>query len=68
MEQIMADNGTTSGGVGFAGLLAILFIALKLMGHITWSWWWVFSPLWIGIAVVIAIFLIVLICYMIAGR
>lgn len=28
-------------------LLLVLFIGLKLTGHITWSWWWVMSPLWI---------------------
>jgi hypothetical protein len=37
----------SSGGIGFAGLLTILFIALKLLGHIGWSWWWVLSPIWI---------------------
>lgn len=36
----------TSGGVGFLGLLAILFIGLKLGNVITWSWWWVLAPLW----------------------
>ena len=41
----MPNNNT--GGIGFAGLLAILFIGLKLTGYIAWSWWWVFSPLWI---------------------
>jgi hypothetical protein len=34
----------TSGGVGFCGLLTILFIALKLGGVIGWSWFWVLSP------------------------
>jgi len=29
----------------FDGLL-LLFIGLKLTGHIDWSWWWVFSPIW----------------------
>ena len=32
--------------VVFAGLLALLFIGLKLAGAIDWSWWWVLSPLW----------------------
>ena len=36
-----------TGGIGFFGLLAIVFIILKLTGHITWSWWWVLSPLWL---------------------
>jgi len=37
----------SSSGIGFAGLLTILFIALKLTGCIDRSWWWVLSPLWI---------------------
>jgi hypothetical protein len=45
-------NNTHSGGIGFLGLLTILFIGLKLTGYITWSWWWVLSPLWLGFAVV----------------
>ena len=36
-----------SGGIGFTGLLTIVFIILKLVGKIDWSWWWVLSPLWI---------------------
>lgn len=45
----MAQNiQTRSGGIGFVGLLTIVFIALKLMGYITWSWWWVLSPIWIS--------------------
>ena len=36
----------TSGGVGFFDLLTLLFIALKLTGYITWSWWWVLAPFW----------------------
>jgi hypothetical protein len=41
--------------IGFAGLLTILFIALKLTDVITWSWWWVLSPIWIPILLVICI-------------
>ncbi len=33
--------------IGFYGLLAIVFIVLKLTDVIHWSWWWVLSPLWI---------------------
>lgn len=44
------SNTTTSGGIGFFGLLTIVFIALKLMGYIAWSWVWVLAPLWIPIA------------------
>lgn len=34
-----------SGGIGFVGLLTIVFIVPKLTGVIAWSWWWVLSPL-----------------------
>ena len=44
----MGDSSVKSGGIGFAGMLTILFIGLKLWGAITWSWWWVLSPLWIS--------------------
>lgn len=33
-------------GSSFLSLLALLFIGLKLTGHIDWSWVWVLSPLW----------------------
>lgn len=54
------DNQTqSSGGIGFAGLLTILFVGLKLTDYIDWSWWWVLSPLWIGFALWLVIVLIV---------
>jgi len=53
------NNNQNNGGIGFLGLLTIVFITLKLTGYIAWSWWWVLSPLWIGFAVVITIFLII---------
>ena len=47
----MSENKTTvKGGIGFTGLLTIVFIVLKLIGAITWSWWWVLSPIWISVA------------------
>jgi len=48
---------TRSGGISFAGALAILFIGLKLCNIIDWSWLWVLSPLWLGAAVFIAVIL-----------
>ena len=44
--------------VSFMGLLAILFIGLKLAGYITWSWWIVTLPLWGGAALIISLFVI----------
>jgi predicted RND superfamily exporter protein len=52
---VTSNNTTSSGGVGFTGLLTILFIALKLTHVITWSWWWVLSPLWISAAATIVV-------------
>jgi hypothetical protein len=43
----MAENSSKQGGIGFIGMLTILFIGLKLGEVITWSWWWVLSPVWI---------------------
>lgn len=59
---------TTNGGVGFFGLLTILFIGLKLAGHIAWSWWWVFSPLWLPFVVLVSIMLIVAVFAALTGR
>ena len=58
----MSDNkSTTSSGIGFPGLLAILFIALKLTGVITWSWLWVLAPIWIPFVIfVIVVFVLII--------
>jgi hypothetical protein len=58
----MANDVKVNGGISFAGLLAIAFIVLKLTKVINWSWWWVVSPLWLPIALVLVI-LIVLAIY-----
>lgn len=47
----MSNSTSHSGGIGFVGLLTIVFITLKLLGIISWSWWWVLSPIWISAAV-----------------
>jgi len=52
------DNST--GGIGFTGLLAIVFIVLKLCGVITWSWLWVLSPVWITWVVILIIMIVII--------
>lgn len=47
----------SSSGIGFSGLLTIVFIVLKLTNYINWSWWWVLSPIWIGLALIFLILL-----------
>lgn len=55
------QNVSYSGGIGFTGLLTIVFVILKLLGKIDWSWWWVLSPLWISFLLVMVFFVILLI-------
>lgn len=43
----------------YLGILGLIFITLKLTGHITWSWLWVLAPFWIPLGVALLIFLIV---------
>lgn len=40
---------------GFLDALTLIFITLKLIGEITWSWWWVLSPLWLPLVIVVAV-------------
>ena len=56
----MSSESSSSGGIGFAGLLAVLFIGLKLTGYIAWSWWWVLAPLWIPFVVAVVILAVLL--------
>ena len=46
-----------SGGTSLSTLLTVAFVVLKLCGVISWSWFWVFSPIifaW-GIAVLLIV-------------
>lgn len=47
-----------NGGIGFTGLLTIVFIVFKLTKVIDWSWWWVVSPLWIPVAITLVVLVI----------
>lgn len=57
----MSDNRTTTGGVGFFGLLGIVFIVLKLTGFIDWEWWIVLSPIWGSALLAIIVFVVLMI-------
>lgn len=56
----MSESTKINSGIGFTGLLTVLFIGLKLTNVINWSWWWVLSPLWIDFALIIIIFAVLL--------
>ncbi len=53
------NSSSSSSGIGFPGLLTVLFIGLKLTGYINWPWIWVLSPIWISASIVFAIILII---------
>ena len=50
---------------GFPTLLTIAFIVLKLCNVVTWSWWWVLSPIWIPAIIVMLGLLFLFICFLI---
>ena len=39
-------------------ILFLIFLVLKLTNQIDWSWWWVTSPLWIAIAILLVLIVI----------
>ena len=41
--------------IGLCSSLTVAFVVLKLLGKISWSWWWVLAPTWIPFAVVLSI-------------
>jgi len=63
----MQNNNRTSGGIGFVGLLQIVFIVLKLCDVIDWGWGWVLSPLWIGASILLLILCVVGILIIVGG-
>ena len=64
----MSDSTSSgSGGIGFVGLLTIVFVTLKLLDYITWSWWWITAPLWIPWAILLSIVAVILLIGLIAA-
>lgn len=56
-------------GSGFLGMLTLIFVIAKLWDKVDWSWWFVFAPLWVPVALAIIFFLIgicLLILYLIS--
>jgi len=63
------NNNTTNDGIGFFGLLAIVFITLKLLGTIDWPWIWVLAPIWGPFIFAFSMFaLIMLVCIISMSR
>ncbi|NDV45486.1 hypothetical protein D0T49_00265 [Paludibacter sp. 221] len=57
-------SSSTGGGISILGAIFIVFLVLKLVGVSAvaeWSWWWVFSPIWLPLAFFFIIYLIIVI-------
>lgn len=68
MSKATAIASATSSGISLPGLLTVAFVVLKLTGYVTWSWWWVLSPLWITAALIALVLLVVLVFLLFVGR
>jgi hypothetical protein len=64
----MSNKSNSSNGLGLGMVLFLIFMTLKLTGDINWSWWWVTSPLWIPILVLLAVFTGVGIAYYLKNK
>ena len=54
---IMSEETKTT-SIGLSGIVFVVFLILKLAGIgqvANWSWWWVTSPLWLPLALVLGV-------------
>lgn len=58
-------NKNSSSGIGILGVLLIIFIVLKLLNVINWSWLIVLIPLWISIGIFVVGLLLIITLYLI---
>lgn len=57
MENKKSNSGCgATGGLGLGSVLTIVFVVLKLVGVINWSWIWVLAPLWISVILALILF------------
>ena len=66
MDNSKRNSGNN--GMGFCGVLTIVFIVLKLTEVIDWSWVWVLSPTWISMVLTIILLVIFAIIEMISNK
>lgn len=57
----MKEKETVSKGLGFLNILTLIFVIAKVLGLVTFSWWLVFMPTLIQVAVVMLVFVVVMI-------
>jgi len=54
----MSTKSTVNIDLTLPFALFLVFLILKLAGAIAWSWWWVFAPLWIPVAIIVLLFVL----------
>ena len=63
----MSQKSSSSVRTDVLGLLGVVFVTLKLLGIINWSWWWVSLPFWGAAALILIIGLVALIIAFLNG-
>ena len=56
----MSSSSNSGCCIGLCDLIFIVLLILKLLGVISISWWWVFSPLIVGFAIGIICLIIII--------
>ena len=54
---------SNSGGIAVTGWLQVVFIVLKLLKLVNWSWWWVLAPTWITASIYLVLIIITILIY-----
>lgn len=54
-SNMKRKDAQTASGLSLPVVVFVVFLTLRLAGVISWSWWWVTSPLWIVAAIIVAI-------------
>ena len=55
------NKQTVTTSFPIASILAIVFVVLKLTNNVDWSWWWVLSPLWVPLGIIVILFAVIFI-------
>lgn len=57
----MSNNNSSSGGMGILSWLQVIFIVLKVLNLLDWSWWKVFIPTWIDLGLLVFVIILLII-------
>lgn len=61
-------SSAAGGGLSILGVVEIVFIILKLLGIINWSWWIVLIPLWIDLGITLLVILFIIVAIIMANK